>query len=88
MTKKVIFKLLARSSILLSMITTLELMSRRGSLLTPSLFKRIKGVKYCEVSAKHGDSAAWEIPGFENGNGRVDKKRESAVIAISLRRRW
>jgi hypothetical protein len=40
----------------------------------PSLFRRIKGVKDCEVSAGHGDSAAWEIPGFENGNKRVDKK--------------
>ena len=75
-------------AILLSMITRLELMSRRGSLLPPSPFKRIKGVKHCEVSAKHGDSAAWQIPGFENGNERVDKKRESALMALSLRRRW
>jgi hypothetical protein len=56
------------------MITRLELMSRRGSLLPPSLFNRKKGVKYCEVSAGQGDSADWQISGFENGNERVDKK--------------
>ena len=62
-------------AILLSMITRLELMSRRGSLLPPSLFKRIQGLKHCEVSAGHGDSADWRIPGFENGNERVDEKK-------------